>query len=86
MDEKKNDCDADAARAALALAGFDGSLLEQVGTVLAALDALKAEVDRLRAGIDDVADECRERSTGPAEPDALWDVRRMMLGLVEVGE
>lgn len=69
----------DAAR--LALSDVDPVVLEcwklQGRTVGAMLDDAQADVIELQDKLREIGDYAHDRSTGPAVPDALWEVRSM---------
>lgn len=62
-----------------AMAQIDAALKNTApGCTLAQRDELRAKVDRLVELLQEIGDIAHERSTGPAVPDALWEVRRMV--------
>jgi len=44
---------------------------------VAALSEAETRIDRLQSCLGDIGDFAHDRSTGPAVPDALWEVRDM---------
>lgn len=52
-------------------------LIADAPALLAEVVRLRAERDALRDALTEIGDFAHDRSTGPAVPDALWDVRIM---------
>jgi len=50
--------------------------------LLADLDALRAEVDRKNDELGSIGDYAYDNSTGPAVPDALWEIQSMAYAAV----
>lgn len=64
-----------------ALRGFDEDFLLigniKAGEFILAIRRLQDEVSRLNNLLSDIGDFAHDKSTGPAVPDALWQIRSM---------
>lgn len=64
-----------------ALRGFDSNFMLigniKAGELILAIRRLQEEVDRLNSLLIEIGDFAHDKSTGPAVPDALWEIRTM---------
>lgn len=67
-----------------ALRGFEPDFLLigniPVSAFSAAIESLEAEVERLNDLLTEIGNKAHDASTGPALPDALWEIRAMAYG------
>lgn len=55
----------------------EGVFIERIAALEAELAKVRQERDAAVAALKDIGDFAHDRSTGPAVPDTLWEIRRM---------